>query len=155
MRMFHFGQIVTTPTGLVAQYAIHIQCPWRIQTHEIIVTGSQDWYEPSLEADFSEEESDSWEPGKGGSLQEDRLRRLFECPLQESRTIINKTDRFFVVGAAADSLVDCQVHLSHGLILGLYPCGSAGEAWRLIQPTRGEPHFVVEIGGIQAPVAKV
>ncbi len=45
MRNFGFGKIRAVKNGTVADYALHIQCPWRIESTEGIVTGRLDLWE--------------------------------------------------------------------------------------------------------------
>jgi hypothetical protein len=49
MKNFQFGGIRPHPSGkgTVGQYALHLQCPWRIIATDGIVTGSSDYYEPA------------------------------------------------------------------------------------------------------------
>jgi hypothetical protein len=43
MRMFHFGAIRRRAKGIVGEYALHVSCPWRIETEDKILTGISDW----------------------------------------------------------------------------------------------------------------
>ena len=61
MRGFHFGKIVRKNGKNVGAYALHIQCPWRIESETAIVTGSQDWYVFAGEAEGVREDPDSWD----------------------------------------------------------------------------------------------
>jgi hypothetical protein len=47
MKNFQFGAIEPHPsgTGTVGQYALQVQCPWRIVATHGIVTESMDYYE--------------------------------------------------------------------------------------------------------------
>ncbi len=47
MRVLHFGRIRKIEKGTVSEYALHIQCPWRIEGPEGIVTGRSDLWEPA------------------------------------------------------------------------------------------------------------
>jgi hypothetical protein len=52
----------------MSQYALHIQCPWRIVGSEGIVTGSFDYYEPAeVDAEID------YQDGQAGNLQQKRL----------------------------------------------------------------------------------
>jgi hypothetical protein len=59
MRGFIFAPSAESPDA--KQWAIYIQCPWRIETADGIVTDSGDWYQP---ADLSAEKDD-WDPADG------------------------------------------------------------------------------------------
>ena len=68
MRIFHFGQIKTVKDGTIGEYALHVQCPWRIEGPQGIVTGRSDLWEPTeADADF---DWDSWDYEKDGNLQD-------------------------------------------------------------------------------------
>lgn len=48
MKNFQFGALRPHPSGrgTLGEYALHIQCPWRLTQSGHIVTGSEDYYEP-------------------------------------------------------------------------------------------------------------
>jgi hypothetical protein len=142
MRIFHFGEVEATEAGLVGQYAIHIQCPWRIEHYGQTITGSRDWYEPA-DGFESIADVDSWDPARGGSLQENRLRALFQSGDDDCRTLSNRTDHLVVLRVDADPFGGCQIGLSGGYQLSIFPCASRGEEWRLLQPGKSTAHLVV------------
>lgn len=144
MRIFHFGEISEANEGVSGQYAMHVQCPWRLLQGDTIITGSGDWYEPVDE----NIDLDSWEPARGGSVQEKKLRVLLACPEEVSRTIINRTGKYFVKQMLADEVGGCKVVFSENISLILFPSGSVAEAWRLIPLDTNAPHFVVGPQGI-------
>jgi hypothetical protein len=82
MRTFQFGQLLA---GL-GEYALHISCPWRIETDAEIITGFHDWYQF-----VGDDEPFDWEPARRGSVQELRLRELFQCPADGESRIANRT----------------------------------------------------------------
>lgn len=88
-------------------------------------------------------EPDDWEPVRGGSLQELRLRQLFDCPGDE-RPLTNKTDRLVVTGVEMNQCGDCRIVFDGALRLVIFPASSAGEYWRLFKRDDESPHFVVE-----------
>jgi hypothetical protein len=137
VRLFHFG---VACGGECGRYAIHLQCPWRIETAVAVLTGLNDWYVPAL----SDEQADDWDPAKGGSLQEAVLRELMGDTVSSSRSIINRTDSLVVVGVDTDAFGGFRLNLSDGMRLSVFPCSSKGEQWRLLQPGTELGHFVVE-----------
>ena len=70
MRVFHFGtmrpaapsripSLKNRPRGSVGDYALHVQCPWRFETENEILTGRSDLWEPITQSDdFSYDEWD-------------------------------------------------------------------------------------------------
>ena len=101
--------------------------------------GSQDWYVPAEGC----EPPDDWDSNTGNSLQDQRLMLLFNSGA-DSKLIANRTDNLFVTAITADSVGGCQIMLSGGYALEVFPCASTGEAWRLFEPDRDKPHFVVD-----------
>jgi hypothetical protein len=142
MRGFHFGRIARSANGITGEFALHVQCPWRIESETAIVTGFHDWYVFAGGPEGISDDPD-WEPETGGSLQELRLRALFDCPIDESRTLINRTSALWVTGVAADVYGGCHIGLDNGLCIAVFPCASNGEHWRLFRVDDETSHFVV------------
>jgi hypothetical protein len=69
MRVFGFGQTRKRDGGMVAEYSLHLQCPWRLTSASHLICGSSDWYMPENEDDFEKIADDSWEPSRDGNLQ--------------------------------------------------------------------------------------
>jgi hypothetical protein len=46
MRTFQFGKLRAVDRGSVGDFALHVQCPWRIEGPGGIVTGRLDLWEP-------------------------------------------------------------------------------------------------------------
>jgi len=142
MKGFHFGNRKRTARRLVGEYAIHIQCPWRMQYDGRIITGSADYY---TRADDNDDPD--WEPGTiSGHLQNQILGRILQGFDAETRSHINETEYLFVTAVDADTFGGAEIHMTGGYDLVLFPCASRGEEWRLIQPGSDAPHFVVEAG---------
>jgi len=140
MRMFHFGKVTREgPRRARGECALHVQCPWRIESGNEMVTGFHDWWHFVGGA-----QPVDWEPGTGGSLQELRLRELFACPLDEDRLIINKTASLVVTDVGTDAHGGCRIALDNHLFIVVLPCTAAGEYWRLFQPGGESPHLISE-----------
>lgn len=140
VRLFHFGKLSGSPEPC-GQYAIHLQCPWRLEGSEGILTGLQDWYTP---AELDAAVDDEWKPENGGSLQEAILRRLMNDTPGSSRSIENRTDHLTVTGILTDRFGGFCLDLSGGFHLSVFPTRSRGEQWRLLEPDTDSEHFVVE-----------
>jgi hypothetical protein len=145
MRTFQFGEIRAVPGGSVGDYALHVQCPWRLEGAGGIVTGRSDLWEP---ADGSE--SEGWDYDRGESVQDRRLADLLSGRDADSRTAVNRTDHLAVEAVQTDDCGGVTLMLSGGYRLALFPAGSRGEDWRLFRPGTAGPHFVV-CGGRPAP----
>jgi len=124
-----------------AEWFLHIQCSWRIESLSQIVTGSFDWFEP---ADRSQEMRPNWDPATGGSLQDSNLREVFQDPQRGDRRIQNRTDKLVVIEANSDNFGDLLVVLSGGFRLRVFPAGSRGEFWRVFKKGDLDSHFICE-----------
>lgn len=135
------GFIFAPPTSTqeTEQWALHIQCPWRIEAGSAILTGSSDWYEP---ADLSAETEDDWDPAEGGSLQEARLRELFKDHDLSKRTISNKTPSLVCTEFEVEAKGDTMIRLTGGYILRLFPAASRGEHWRIFKKGDTSTHVI-------------
>ena len=53
MKNFQFGEIRPHPSGkgTIGEFALHVQCPWRLVTATQVITGSADYYEPAIEGE--------------------------------------------------------------------------------------------------------
>lgn len=140
MRNLHFG-ILTGEPHLCGQYALHIQCPWRLESLNAILTGSSDWYTP---ADPDTIPDDDWDPVFGGRLQSAVLLSLMGDKNDLTGSIFNRTDHLVVTHISADAFGGSSLDLSGGVRLSAFPSGSQGEEWRIFEPNKESPHFVVE-----------
>ena len=126
----------------VGQYALHVQCPWRIDGPEGIVTGRSDLWEHISGKTMTDE----WEPGTDDNIQDVRISNLFGGYDAKTHSHLNSSEWLVVERVQASDIGDLNVSLSGGYRLVLFPGGSIGEAWRIFEPGRGVPHFVIEDG---------
>ncbi len=149
MRMFHFGHVTVYEdgSGSAGEFALHVQCPWRIEGPDGIVTGGSDLWEPANPND--DIDWDTWNYEDDGNLQDLRIGMLLGDydPLTGSFT--NDTGFLLVENVEADELGGATIVLSGGYRLVLFPSGSTGEDWRLFEPQSEGPHFVVGGGKIE------
>lgn len=147
MKNFQFGKIRPHPSGkgTVGDFALHVQCPWRLVTNDRILTGSADYYEPAVEG-----EEVNLDDRRSGNLQRKRLREVFGTYDAKTRSLINETDSLIVTAVHTDRFGGLDLELSGGFRLQVFPNGSRGENWRFFAPGNDEDHFVIE-GGQQAP----
>lgn len=146
MRTIAFGTTRARPGGgVIGEFALHIQCPWRIENREGLITGSDDLhvaYEASsgLGHEFDYE--------KGVSAQEQILRELLKGYDEKTRQIVNSTGQLAVEHIEADVSGGFSLSLSEGYRLSVFPDGSRREAWRFFVPS-DDPrehhgrHFVI------------
>lgn len=144
MRVFHFGHMREVDRGTIGQYTLHIQCPWRIDGPKGIVTGRFDlWQHIS-----GKTMPDEWEPSIDDNIQDMRLRNLFGGYDTETGSHVNSTEWLVVEHVQTSNVGDLEIRLSGGYRLVVFPGGSTGEEWRIFEPDKDSPHFVVEGNGV-------
>ena len=148
LRNFQFGEIRPIPKGTVGEYALHIQCPWRIEGPFGIVTGSSDLWMPAvIEPDFDQ---DTWNFDTSENLQDRRLAELLKGYDPDTRSLVNQTENLVVQSISADAYGSVIIVLSGGYKLVLFHAGTDGEDWRVFRPAIDESHFVISGGRIDA-----
>lgn len=137
MRTFQFGTLRLVDRGWVGDFALHVQCPWRIEGSDGIVTGRLDLWEPVEDnAPFD----DDWDHEKSPTLQDDRL----ESWLAENKMSL------VVRSVDADEFGGAAIGFDQGFVLRLFPAGTRGEDWRLFQPKTDAPHLVISGGAVES-----
>ena len=144
LEWFQFGrpQTVTNSRGetkTVGEYALHIQCAWRIRNSAGIIVASHDRYEPAEAV----EDLESFDWDQPGANLCDRKMRQF---LAEA-----KGDSQIVTQVEADDVGSLRILLSTDVAIELFPDSSEedeySEHWRFFQSTSGTKHLVVRNGG--------
>lgn len=146
MGCFGFGEIRVLENKHVAEYALHVQCPWRIESEDGIITGRRDIWDPPEEF-ASKEEFESWKYDNG-NLQDLRIKELLRDDDPQLRISVNKTQKLFVEQIRADHYGGLNINLTGGYRLVLFPAGSRGEDWRFFIPKNKKSHFVISGGRI-------
>jgi len=123
----------------VGDYALHVECTWRIIHGDRVFVGRQDLYYPA-EYDQGKPypEDFDWEhdPNRHDKL----LDSLFE----------NGTREFMATDVEVGAAGSFHVLLGGNFSLEVFPSNSlSGEQWRLFEPRRDKPHFVVTGDGIK------
>lgn len=144
MRTFGFCRVPVDParTSEQAEWSFHISCSWRIECDRKIITGSFDWFEPAVPG---EDPGEQWDPSSGGSLQEKKLRELFEHRDASSRVITNNTNLFVVEDVDVDVYGGVMIGLTGNYRLRVFPAGSRGEFWRIFEISNYKNYFVCEL----------
>lgn len=128
------------------EYALHVQCTWRIAGPDGIVVARHDLYEPHSDL-LRERESWQWHDDPDWDcmkLNANRWDERFQPWLAGGPYIVESV--------AADSLGGLCVALAGGFTLDVFPDSSDdteySEHWRFFMPHDPRPHFVVEGCGI-------
>jgi len=147
LQWFHFGKsrTVITRKGTskeVGDYALHVQCAWRILASDSIVVGSSDLYYPPGNPRDRPDDFD-WEVPEGN--RRDQRIRLF---MQE-----HAAQPLVVTSVEADKVGSIRLSLTHGYSMEVFPDDSVNdeysEHWRLFQPSTETEHFVITGRGIE------
>jgi len=130
----HFGPIRphASGEGTVADYALHIQCPWRIDSPGGTFTGRDDLWEYAGPG----ERPSNWSYDDGFSLQDQRFRSVFVRD-ENTRSWVNESDGFGVAAAEQTKRGDVTLALVNGYAILVFPARSRGEAWRLFASSGG------------------
>lgn len=139
--MFEFGTLRPVDRGSIGNFALHVQCPWRIEGREGIVTGRLDLWQP-LEDDAPFDEN--WDYDESPNLQDTLVKRWLA---QNGPSLI-------VESVDADDFGDAAIRFGQDFVLRWFPAGTRGEDWRLFQPKTGAPHLVISGGAIKPAVVR-
>jgi hypothetical protein len=137
MRTFQFGALRAVERGSVGDFALHVQCPWRIEGPDGIVTGRMDLWEPVEEGAPLEED---WDYEKSPNLQDARLERWLAE--HEGALVVTSVD--------ADEFGGASISLGQDFVLRIFPAGTRGEDWRLFRPRSGLQHLVISGGAVES-----
>ncbi len=140
MLVLHFGDIRTHPSGdgTIGAYALHVQCPWRIDGPVGIVTGRDDLWEYSGPG----QRPRHWSYEDGLSLQDRQFAVLIGTRDEDTQSWVNLRDRFVVVAATQTERGDVRLDLSDGYAILLFPASGEVEAWRFFAPNSEDDHLV-------------
>jgi hypothetical protein len=126
-------------TKEVGEYALHVQCAWRIARRDRVIVGSRDLYYP---ADFSDDEEipEGFDWDRDPNLRDKQVQSLFA----------NDTVEFTVLSVEAGAAGSLRIVLSDDVFLDILPYDSLlHEHWRLFDPRTDSPHFVMTGSGIE------
>lgn len=131
----HFGEMREVPdrkggTRTVGEWALHVQCPWRlIRAPRILVARRDCFYEADSDAHYDRD--------GGGESRFDRLAKPLNLQFE------NSPPRVELI--MVDSVGGFTLHLAGCYDFEVFPDESTGsdcEHWRLFQPGSEQEHFV-------------
>lgn len=141
MATFQFGARVKKAdfygkTAEVGEYALHVQCAWRVARGGVIVVGSRDLYYPAGYEDDGDEIPSSFNWERDPNRRDTLIDELFDQGRKQF------TVRRIDSGAAGRLTME----LSDDVSLEVFPDYSLhAEYWRFLSPgTANMKHFVVE-----------
>ncbi|MCC6798097.1 MAG: hypothetical protein IT366_23495 [Candidatus Hydrogenedentes bacterium] len=145
MLWLQLGAHVTAPTPrdlnrITGEYALHLQCPWRLSNSNGMIVGATDIYIPSDQ--FIDDEDFDWDV-QGASVADVKLTDWISA---------NSRNPLTVEEAIADHCGGFMLRLSNGDLFEAFTCTSSAshedEQWRLLQPAKETKHFVVTNNGL-------
>jgi hypothetical protein len=142
MLVLHFGQVTRKEDKSWGEYALHVQCPWRLLKDGAIFVGASDLYSPREEApdfDWGEWYEDRKWPD---NLLEHRVFSVLKGMDTVTHSIENATEHFRVEKVQASDIGDAKLYLSGGFMWECFPDSVAGAHWRLLD-IGNRKHFVV------------
>ena len=125
----------------VGDWALHLQCAWRIGEPQGLIVASDDRFCPAGDPDKAPKR---WKWDIGPNRFDERVKRLLP-ETAEGYGVVQKVrgDRFGGV----------QITLINGLMIDIFPSDTldreGDEHWRFFQPSRKSKHFVVTNQGIR------
>ncbi len=140
MRMFQFGKLTDHESKLTGEYALHVQCPWRIEGPDgKIITGRSDLWDPVDESvDVS-----TWQYDTSENVQDKNIKSLLGRLREQHGLNSNAAAPLEVESVESSECGDATIRLTGGYKLKLFVSGSRGEAWRIFRPGSDDSHFVV------------
>ena len=114
----------------VGDYALHVQCAWRIRRVDNVLVGRGDIFSPPEDTDEPLPDDFDWQ-------EENRFDKIVS-------SLFGCSKEFMVRGVEAGSAGNLAIVLDEDLTIEVFPNDSLkGEHWRLFEPYREKPHFVV------------
>lgn len=147
MEMFAFGERRVVPDRRgepveVGQYALHVQCAWRLVEADRIVVASRDYFYSAGNPDVEPPDFDHDQPG--ANRRDERIKAFFShCG--EDLPVVQRVE--------ADRVGSLRIAMSRDVTLDVFPNGSLeDEYWRFFTPRSNASHFVVTGRGIKGHV---
>lgn len=154
MRGFGFGEERMIPDERrpgekrpVSEVVLHIQCAWRIDGPDGILTGRADFWDPVDE--LTGPDFERWDNDRDANLQDHRIATWLKVPAGNfmERAMPGTWPR--VEAVRATGMGGAQLDFSDGMRLTLFPHGSRGEDWRIFSPGDDSSHFVIAAGRVE------
>ena len=140
-----FGEIISIirrgGAEEVPEFALHIQCAWRLSNGSKIQVASRNFYSPR--SNWKEEDEDfDWDVPRNNRFDE-----------QITAFLKTTAENLFVKEVETDILGGLTIFLSENYVLEVFPDSSDesenDEFWRLFNRRRNRPHFVVSGNGVE------
>lgn len=142
MLVLHFGQVTREDDKSWGEFALHVQCPWRLLKDGAVFAGLADLYSPRDETpDFDWRkwyEDQEWPD----NLLEHQVLLVLKGSCSVTHSIENATEQFVVERVEASEIGDAKIFLGGGYVWECFPHSVADEHWRLLDMAN-QTDFVV------------
>ena len=141
LQWFSFGDLIesVTPLGssrVAGEYALHVQCAWRLRDSCDIFVTSRDRFYPKDDPNSESPDFDWDQPGSNRCDQRIASFVAANCPA-------------LVVSVTSDNIDTLTIQLDSGIVLEVFPDDSLqGEHWRFFSPGQDHPHHVLAGSGL-------
>jgi hypothetical protein len=143
-RNFYFGQGDVHEDAPI--YTLGIECPWRVRTGDVIIVGSEDYFQKA-----EDNKDESWEAGTPtGHLQNQKLAELLG-ELQPGGSITNTGQGLRVESVEADAFGGFRIGFGETCALEVFPASAGQMEWILIPPGGGS---LILMHGVVTRLAK-
>jgi hypothetical protein len=127
-------------TKIVSEYALHVQCPWRIRYQSKLIVASDDRFYPAGDDPHKDLPDFDWDQQGANQLDQGVSRFLAE----------HGASPLVVEAVNAKEHGDITISLNSEYFLEIFINNSiADEHWRFFKPYSKEEHFVFTSKGIQ------
>lgn len=125
---------------IISEYALHIQCAWRIRQRNKIIVASGDLFYPPGDRPYDKLQDFDWD-GPGGNQLDQRVSKLLD---RQNHSLI------MVLSIKADETGNICLALNQEYFLDVFPDNSiTSEYWRFFKPYSEDKHFVFTTEGIE------
>jgi hypothetical protein len=123
----------------VGELALHVQCAWRVTRDDRVLVGNRDLYYPA-DYRYGGETPVGFNWERDPTLRDKLIHSIFQNAGQE---LVVESIEVYEAGGL-------HIVFREGACLDVLPCDSVSdEHWRLFEPDKDTPHFVVTGGGIE------
>lgn len=122
------------------EYALHLQCGFRIRTNDATLIANLDMFEPTQSLEDSP--SFDWDTFNWDTQ---GFNRYDEWTTKYNKDMGNQV---FVESVDVNSFGDFTIKCNHGIIIEVFANAATGECWRFFE-RKAENHLVVSAQGIE------
>jgi hypothetical protein len=127
-------------TKIVSEYALHVQCPWRMRYQNKLILASDDRFYPAGDNPQRDISDFDWDQ-QGANQLDERISRFLDE---------QGTSPLVVDSVSAEEYGDITISLNNRVFLEIFINNSiTDEHWRFFKPYSKEKHFVFSSVGIQ------